>query len=117
MSFLLKLPAYTIVSHRHQQVLMIGNGVESCPHLFTDRDLVDRYLEDNQLTHAFRSQLIPNRATLTVFLRLALDHSENIVVDAASRDGKPFRGMNLSIDEMLRAAQGERQSMGHTTRH
>ncbi len=103
-SFLLKLPAYTIVSARDGRVLMITNRLETCPHLFTDWDLVDRYIDASNLGPAYRSVAIADRSTLVSFLERALEHSTDVIVDPTIRGGKPFRGVHLPIEQILQTA-------------
>jgi hypothetical protein len=103
-SFLLKLPAYTIVSARDGRVLMITNRLETCPHLFTDWDLADRYMDAGNLRRAYRSATMADRTALVSFLERALEHSTDVIVDPTIRDGNPFRGVRLAIEQILQTA-------------
>ena len=101
-SFIFRLPVYTIITRDTRAVLMLSNGEQACPHLFTDDDLVRSYLSELRCVSQVPVSL-SDRKSLTAFLQSAIKRSTHILMDSLARNGRPFRAERVPISGMLLA--------------
>lgn len=101
-SFIFRLPVYTVIARDTRAVLMLSNKQCSCPHLFTDVDLVRTYLDELKLASHVPVSLT-DRASLTTFLQNAIRRSTHVLMDPVARNGRPFRAERIPVPSLLSA--------------
>lgn len=106
MSFLFRLPVYTIVRKNplgDSSVLIIGDDQRCCAHLFTDADLCARYLRGMRLDATHVGVGLVTGRQLRLFLQRAPQRVQHVVMDAGAKNGKPDRGILVRTNQLLDA--------------